>query len=144
MCRSNVDYCDGFDCKLQPQSDKDLCRVFCRVSIPICRLVRCFTPFLCHTAPVSKVCCLHHKSYRGCIDVNQFTIASEIFPSHLRAQGTAIAMSFLFLADTLWLDLAATAQAKIRWKYYLVFLFVGFAHLVFLYFKLPEVCHHLI
>lgn len=86
------------------------------------------------------ICLLHNYSYGGCIDVNQFTIASEIFPSHLRAQGTAIAMSFLFLADTLWLDLAATASARIGWKYYLVFLCLGFVHLVFLYFKLPEVC----
>jgi len=39
----------------------------------------------------------------------------------------------------LWVDLAATAQAKIGWKYYLVFLILGTAHLVHLWFKLPEV-----
>ena len=89
--------------------------------------------------PLSKFHALHNYSYGGCIDVNQFTIASEIFPSHLRAEGTAIAMSFLFLADTLWLDLAATASAKIGWKYYLVFLCLGVIHLVHIYFKLPEV-----
>jgi hypothetical protein len=58
----------------------------------------------------------------GAIDVNQFTVATEIFPSPLRSMGTGIAMSGLFLADTLWLQLASTAMATIGWKYYLVFL----------------------
>jgi hypothetical protein len=52
-------------------------------------------------------------------------------------------MACLFLADTLWLDLAATAQAKIGWKYYLVFLCLGIVHFVFLWFKLPEVSFQL-
>jgi hypothetical protein len=41
----------------------------------------------------------------------------------------------------LWVDLAATAQAKIGWKYYLVFIILGTAHLIHLWFKLPEVCN---
>ena len=80
------------------------------------------------------------KVYRfgSCIDVNQFTIASELFPSHLRSQGSSIAISALFLVDTLWLDLASTAMATIGWKYYLVFVFLGIVHGVFFYFFLPE------
>jgi hypothetical protein len=48
-------------------------------------------------------------------------------------------MACLFLVDTLWLDLASTAMATIGWKYYLIFLCLGIVHLVFFYFKLPEV-----
>ena len=48
-------------------------------------------------------------------------------------------MSGLFLADTLWLQLASTAMATIGWKYYLVFLCLGVVHTIYLYFKLPEV-----
>ena len=58
--------------------------------------------------------------------------------------GTGIAMSGLFLADTLWLQLASTAMATIGWKYYLVFLCLGVVHTIYLYFKLPEVRHPLL
>ncbi|TVY84029.1 Sugar transporter STL1 [Lachnellula suecica] len=76
--------------------------------------------------------------YGALIDVNQYTVATEIFPSHLRSQGSSYSLAALFLTDVLWVDLAATAQAKIGWKYYLVFLFLGIVHLVHLWFKLPE------
>ena len=77
------------------------------------------------------------------IDVNQFTVATEIFPSHLRSQASSIAISGIFLVDCLWLDLQTTALAKIGWKYYLVFLCLGLVHTIHLYFYLPEVsCVH--
>ncbi|KAE8441595.1 hypothetical protein EG329_004644 [Mollisiaceae sp. DMI_Dod_QoI] len=76
--------------------------------------------------------------YGSLIDVNQYTVTSEIFPSHLRSQGTSYSVAALFAADTLWLELASTAQARIGWKYYLVFLCLGMVHLVYLWFKLPE------
>jgi hypothetical protein len=79
-------------------------------------------------------------SYGAFIDVNQYTVATEIFPSHLRSQGSSYSLAAFFLTDVLWVDLAATAQATIGWKYYLVFLCLGIVHLVHLWFKLPEVC----
>ncbi|KAK6368175.1 hypothetical protein LTS17_009916 [Exophiala oligosperma] len=81
---------------------------------------------------------LYVTAYGSAIDVNQFTVASEIFPSHLRSMGTGLAMSGLFLADTLWLELASTAMATIGWKYYLMFLCLGVVHTIYLYFRLPE------
>ncbi|KAJ9638583.1 hypothetical protein H2204_004354 [Knufia peltigerae] len=81
---------------------------------------------------------LYVTAYGSAIDVNQFTVASEIFPSHLRSMGTGLAMSGLFLADTLWLELASTAMATIGWKYYLIFLCLGVVHTIYLYFRLPE------
>jgi hypothetical protein len=79
-------------------------------------------------------------SYGAFIDVNQYTVTTEIFPSHLRSQGSSYSLAAFFLTDVLWVDLAATAQASIGWKYYLVFLCLGTVHLIHLWYKLPEVC----
>ncbi|KAK5311282.1 hypothetical protein LTR93_011775 [Exophiala xenobiotica] len=79
---------------------------------------------------------LYALSY-SCIDTSQFSVAAEIFPSHLRSRGTSFAISLLFLADTLWLELGATAMQTIGWKYYLVFVSLGVVHTVYLFFKLP-------
>lgn len=73
------------------------------------------------------------------IDCNMFVVASEIFPSHLRSQASAIAISGIFFVDTLWLCLQPTALATIGWKYYVVFLCLGIVHTIHLYFYLPEV-----
>ncbi|TAQ87226.1 hypothetical protein B7494_g4450 [Chlorociboria aeruginascens] len=81
---------------------------------------------------------LYVTAYGACIDVNQFTIVSEVFPSHLRSQGSSLAIGSLFLADTLWLELASTATDTIGWKYYLVFISLSFLHTIYLYFRLPE------
>lgn len=78
-------------------------------------------------------------SYGSCIDVNMFTLVTEIFPSHLRAQGTSLASAVFFLTDILWLQLEPTATARIGWKYYLVFVCLCVVHTVYLYFQLPEV-----
>ncbi|KIM97589.1 hypothetical protein OIDMADRAFT_44281 [Oidiodendron maius Zn] len=76
--------------------------------------------------------------YGAFIDVNQYIVATEIFPTHLRSQGSSYSLAAFFLTDVLWVDLAATAQATIGWKYYLVFLSLGIVHLIHLWFKLPE------
>lgn len=96
-----------------------------------------------HYQPSAQRCELTSVLVRyGCfIDTNQFTVVSEIFPSHIRGQAVGIAMCGLFLADTLWLELQPTAQGAIGWKYYLVFACLGIVHMVFLYFFLPEVSH---
>jgi hypothetical protein len=51
-----------------------------------------------------------------------------------------VAISGLFLADILWLNLLPTATANIGWKYYLVFVCLAVVHTIYLVFKLPEVC----
>jgi hypothetical protein len=48
-------------------------------------------------------------------------------------------MSTLMLTDILWLQLAPTASATIGWKYYLVFIALTAVHLVYFWFRLPEV-----
>ena len=80
--------------------------------------------------------------YTITVDVNQFTLVTELFPSHLRSQATSFAISGLFVADILWLNLEPTATASIGWKYYLVFLCLGVVHAIHFYFVLPEVRLH--
>ncbi|KAH8887958.1 general substrate transporter [Thozetella sp. PMI_491] len=76
--------------------------------------------------------------YNSFVDLNQFTFATEIFPTHVRNQASAVAISGLFLADILWLNLLPTATATIGWKYYLVFACLATVHTVYLAFFLPE------
>lgn len=66
-------------------------------------------------------------------------MATEIFPTHIRNQASAVAISGLFLADILWLNLLPTATATIGWKYYLIFVCLGVVHTIYLFFNLPEV-----
>ncbi|EXJ91552.1 hypothetical protein A1O3_00100 [Capronia epimyces CBS 606.96] len=81
---------------------------------------------------------LYVIAYGALIDVNQFTAVTEIFPSHLRSEATSYSISAIFLMDVLWLELAPTATATIGWKYYLVFICLGIAHTIHIYFFLPE------
>jgi predicted MFS family arabinose efflux permease len=80
-----------------------------------------------------------NTSFGFSIDVNQFIIAGEIFPSHLRSQACSLSISAIFLADVLWLEFAPKASETIGWKYYLVFAVLGIAHTIHLYFYLPDV-----
>ncbi|OQV03232.1 hypothetical protein CLAIMM_08301 [Cladophialophora immunda] len=81
---------------------------------------------------------LYVAGYGSMIDVNQFTVISEIFPSHLRGEAASISIGSLLLVDVLWLELQPVASRTIGWKYYLVFAAMGIAHTVYLYFFLPE------
>jgi len=76
--------------------------------------------------------------YNAFIDLNQFTAATEVFPTHIRSQASAISISGLFLSVTLWLNLLPTATASIGWKYYLVFNCLTVVHTIYLFFYLPE------
>jgi hypothetical protein len=97
----------------------------------------------CHRSPepfgLRSVANISHLSYGSMIDVNQFTVISEIFPSHIRGEAACISIGSLLLVDVLWLELQPVASRTIGWKYYLVFAAMGIAHTVYLYFFLPEV-----
>jgi MFS family permease len=77
--------------------------------------------------------------YGTFIDPNVWVIAAEVFPSHLRADGTAISIALVMAADILWLQLAPTAASTIGWKYYLVFIALATVHTIYFWFRLPEV-----
>ncbi|KAK5453301.1 hypothetical protein LTS15_006486 [Exophiala xenobiotica] len=96
------------------------------------------TPTKGWAAAATTMVYIYVVCYNSCIDLNQFTIATEIFPTHVRNQASAVAISGLFLADILWLNLLPTATATIGWKYYLVFVCLAVVHTIYLIFYLPE------
>lgn len=76
--------------------------------------------------------------YAMFLDGCSFWYVGEIFPSHLRANGFALAMVGFCLADIIWLGAAPTAFAVIGWKYYLFFIIITAITTVAVYFKFPN------
>lgn len=74
-----------------------------------------------------------------CLDNNQFTVVAEIFPNHMRTLSCSICTSCLYLMQVLWLNLAPTAINNIRWKFYLIFVILGFCGSIHVYIFIPEV-----
>lgn len=62
----------------------------------------------------------------------------EIFPTHLRSKGMALAAVAFCTVNILWLALAPTALANIGWKYNLVFISVSVPGSIFIYFYFPD------
>jgi hypothetical protein len=76
--------------------------------------------------------------YAMFLDGCSFWYVGEIFPSHLRANGFALAMAGLCLADIIWLGAAPTAFANIGWKYYLFFIIITAITIFTVYFTFPN------
>ncbi|KAF2099240.1 MFS sugar transporter [Rhizodiscina lignyota] len=72
------------------------------------------------------------------IDASQFLYVSEIFPTHIRAQGTAFSMMGLYLADIIVLVAGPIALNNIQWKFFFVLIIPTAFHIVFVYFMCPE------
>ena len=62
--------------------------------------------------------------YASTTDVSSYIYCSEIFPTHIRAQGVGFATSGVLLMNTILLTSAGTAFKNIGWKFYLVFILV--------------------
>lgn len=58
--------------------------------------------------------------YSLCGDVCVFVIIGEIFPNHLRAKGSLVAMGANALTNLVYLQVSPTAFDAIGWKYFLV------------------------
>lgn len=76
--------------------------------------------------------------YAMFLDGCSFWYVGEIFPSHLRANGFALAMAGVCLADIIWLGAAPTAFSQIGWKYYLFFILITAITAVTVYFTFPD------
>jgi hypothetical protein len=76
--------------------------------------------------------------YAMFLDGCSFWYVGEIFPSHLRAHGFALAMAGICLADIIWLGAAPTAFANIGWKYYLFFIIITAITTLTVFFKFPN------
>ena len=72
------------------------------------------------------------------MDATQFLYVAEIFPTHIRSQGTAFSMMGLYLADIILLVAGPIALDKITWKFFFVLIVPTALHIVFVYFMCPE------
>ncbi|KIW10105.1 hypothetical protein PV08_11065 [Exophiala spinifera] len=72
------------------------------------------------------------------MDASQFLYVSEIFPNHIRSQGTTFSIAGLYLADIIILVAGPTALNNIGWKFFIVFIVPTFLHIIFVYFMCPE------
>ncbi|KIW98250.1 uncharacterized protein Z519_01834 [Cladophialophora bantiana CBS 173.52] len=72
------------------------------------------------------------------IDPTVYVYLSELFPTHIRAQGFAMGIASFLGSALVYNEVAGTAFATIGWKYYLVFVSVSAAGLPFLIFCCPE------
>ena len=64
----------------------------------------------------------HIAFYGTCIDATTYIYVSEIFPTRIRAIGSSLSISGLFLASLTFTQSATTAFANIGFYYYLVFI----------------------
>ncbi|KAJ6028887.1 uncharacterized protein N7446_011775 [Penicillium canescens] len=80
----------------------------------------------------------HIAVYSLCIDATTYIYVTEIFPTHLRAIGSSISISGLFLASIIYTQSATSAFASIGWKYYLVFTITSALMVVCLALFFPE------
>jgi len=72
------------------------------------------------------------------LDASQFLYISEIFPMHIRAEGMALGMSALYLADIVVLVAGPIALDKIKWKFFLVFIIPTAVEWLCVFFFFPE------
>lgn len=68
----------------------------------------------------------------------QFVYCSEIFPTHLRTKGMAIAIAAQSGINILWLQVAPVAFSTIGWKFFLVFIGPGTIASVLIYLVFPD------
>ena len=80
---------------------------------------------------------LFQTTYSLFLDGPTFFYVAEIWPSHVRSQGFAIAMSTMSLTNLTWLQAAPSAFATIGWHFYLFFVCIPVvgAVIVMLFFK---------
>lgn len=65
---------------------------------------------------------LFQTTYSLFLDGSSFFYVAEIWPSHVRSQGFAIAMATMSLTNLTWLEAAPTAFETIGWRDYLFFI----------------------
>ncbi|KAL2877258.1 hypothetical protein SGCOL_007414 [Colletotrichum sp. CLE4] len=76
--------------------------------------------------------------YGFCIDATQFVYLTEIFPNHIRSQGSAFGIVNSALASLIMLMVAPIALEKITWRFFLVLIVPTACYLLIVYFFFPE------
>lgn len=76
--------------------------------------------------------------WSSCMDASQFLYLSEIFPTAIRSQGTAVGMCAWYSAQIIILVAGPIALAKISWKFLLVMIIPTAIYWFLIYFLFPE------
>jgi MFS family permease len=71
------------------------------------------------------------------VDATQYVYVSEIWPNHLRSQGTAWGLAFFYLASEITLVAAPVALNSIGWRFYLVLIIPSVCYVVAIWFLFP-------
>lgn len=72
------------------------------------------------------------------MDASQFLYLSEIFPTHIRGQGTAVGMCAWYAAQIIILVAGPIALTEIGWKFLLVMVIPTGIYFFLVYFFFPE------
>ncbi|KAK1509059.1 hypothetical protein CABS01_08289 [Colletotrichum abscissum] len=73
-----------------------------------------------------------------CIDATQFVYLTEIFPNHIRSQGSAFGIVNSALASLVMLMVAPIALEKITWRFFLVLIVPTACYLLVIFLYFPE------
>ncbi|KAI7650898.1 hypothetical protein KC319_g10971, partial [Hortaea werneckii] len=73
-----------------------------------------------------------------CVDATQYVYVSEIWPNHLRSQGTALGIAVFYLGSEVTLVAAPVALDAIGWKFYLVLICPSVCYVAAIWFLFPE------
>lgn len=71
------------------------------------------------------------------VDATQYVYVSEIWPNHLRSQGTAWGLAFFYLASEITLVAAPVALNSIGWRFYLVLIIPSVCYVIAIWFLFP-------
>lgn len=80
-------------------------------------------------------------SFELCLDGPEFFYIQEIWPSHLRAKGGAIAFMVYNAINICWLQAAPTAFESIGWKFFIIFIIFAVMGCVVVFLFFPDTLH---
>jgi Sugar (and other) transporter len=84
---------------------------------------------------------LFQATFSAFLDGPTFFYIAEIWPSHVRSQGFALAMATLSLTNLMWLQAAPHAFTAIAWKFYLFFICIPVLGAVVVFFTYNDTLH---
>lgn len=80
-------------------------------------------------------------SFELCLDGPEFFYIQEIWPSHLRAKGGAIAFMVYNAINICWLQAAPTAFESIGWKFFIIFIIFAAMGCITVFLFFPDTLH---
>ena len=84
---------------------------------------------------------IYNVSFELCLDGPEFFYQAEIWPSHLRAKGYALATCVYSGINVVWLQAAPTAFATIGYYYYIIFICCSVFGSIMAFFVFPDTLH---